>query len=717
MLSIRDLLTSSHQNGTVVTSTSSPPNTTYRQYQAADSKPNMLSSTTITNMSIEPNHHPSHGQSSALPSLMNHDESASAATMHMSRSMPHHQDLVREEITKHHSSSPNTMTHPVRVLTTTTVSYGGKEIPTTVASNTMNSVSIPNYMSTTLSTIPSSSSFRPISNESLDVHDSHQHQKASSPQPLSSFPSSSSSPPQQTPISTANPSTTTVLPEPSFVSTNTPSPNQNNISTSSKIFSNNNTSDESNGMIHAQRLPSIDSLMTTQPPPYTPHCTTTTVASRRRMSNHHTSSSDTTCQLPGLTPYLPSHATTNDFHHSQQVHVPQREYLDGYHYQPPPTTTLPSQQQHYHNSHYTHAPQSKSMYLPQYHEDPFMNSATVVQNTQNHLSHTERTFGPPQQLHQNHSRAVMHHPISQSQSSYYSDEHSPNSYHAHSPYYPPPYLPPPHHERSPPPYYGGMTSGNTSATLHPSPMHQSQMVHPQNVSRSSHPTVLATPKANLSNKPSSTKTTSPPQPYYNKPQREQPQKVAPTVAEDPNMDDGDEEDEEFDNTKKQQSTKSGNYRFRKGWTRDEHIRFLIGVHLFGRGNWKSISNVIQGKSPKQVQSHAQKYFLRQEQTTKTKRSIHDFNLNDLTNLLQDESFRQSVREDMSKKGRDLEDLINRFEESYNNKNDKAEEGDQDAVDSNTNESRNVGASSDMKSSGKIVNNLASQRIAGYKPYN
>ncbi len=56
-----------------------------------------------------------------------------------------------------------------------------------------------------------------------------------------------------------------------------------------------------------------------------------------------------------------------------------------------------------------------------------------------------------------------------------------------------------------------------------------------------------------------------------------------------------------------------------------------------------ITKVINGKSPKQVQSHAQKYFLRQQQETKTKRSIHDFNFSDLLELLQDDKYRAKVR--------------------------------------------------------------------------
>lgn len=48
---------------------------------------------------------------------------------------------------------------------------------------------------------------------------------------------------------------------------------------------------------------------------------------------------------------------------------------------------------------------------------------------------------------------------------------------------------------------------------------------------------------------------------------------------------------------------------RKGWTKEEHLKFLLGVYMHGKGNWKKVSQFIRGKTPKQVQSHAQKVFL------------------------------------------------------------------------------------------------------------
>ncbi|WCJ19785.1 Duplicated homeodomain-like superfamily protein [Euphorbia peplus] len=76
-------------------------------------------------------------------------------------------------------------------------------------------------------------------------------------------------------------------------------------------------------------------------------------------------------------------------------------------------------------------------------------------------------------------------------------------------------------------------------------------------------------------------------------------------------------------------SKNGDQERKKGvpWTEDEHRRFLLGLLKHGKGDWRNISrNFVVSKTPTQVASHAQKYFIRQQLSgVKDKRrpSIHD----------------------------------------------------------------------------------------------
>ncbi|KAF8397332.1 hypothetical protein HHK36_016245 [Tetracentron sinense] len=62
------------------------------------------------------------------------------------------------------------------------------------------------------------------------------------------------------------------------------------------------------------------------------------------------------------------------------------------------------------------------------------------------------------------------------------------------------------------------------------------------------------------------------------------------------------------------------------WTEEEHRQFLMGLKKYGKGDWRNIArNYVVSRTPTQVASHAQKYFIRQLSGGKDKRrsSIHD----------------------------------------------------------------------------------------------
>lgn len=92
-------------------------------------------------------------------------------------------------------------------------------------------------------------------------------------------------------------------------------------------------------------------------------------------------------------------------------------------------------------------------------------------------------------------------------------------------------------------------------------------------------------------------------------------------------------------------TRPSDHERKKGvpWTEDEHKLFLMGLKKYGKGDWRNISrNFVITRTPTQVASHAQKYFIRQLSGGKDKRraSIHDIttvNLNENTRTPSPES--------------------------------------------------------------------------------
>lgn len=75
---------------------------------------------------------------------------------------------------------------------------------------------------------------------------------------------------------------------------------------------------------------------------------------------------------------------------------------------------------------------------------------------------------------------------------------------------------------------------------------------------------------------------------------------------------------------------SGKSRERKRgvpWTEEEHKLFLIGLQKVGKGDWRGISrNFVKTRTPTQVASHAQKYFLRRNNHNRRRRRSSLFDI-------------------------------------------------------------------------------------------
>ncbi|RID51748.1 hypothetical protein BRARA_H02392 [Brassica rapa] len=86
------------------------------------------------------------------------------------------------------------------------------------------------------------------------------------------------------------------------------------------------------------------------------------------------------------------------------------------------------------------------------------------------------------------------------------------------------------------------------------------------------------------------------------------------------------------------SSSGGNRERKRGiaWTEEEHKRFLLGLQKVGKGDWKGISrNFVKSRTPTQVASHAQKYFLRRTNLNRRRRrsSLFDITTETVTGMV------------------------------------------------------------------------------------
>ncbi|KAI7736569.1 hypothetical protein M8C21_028048, partial [Ambrosia artemisiifolia] len=94
-----------------------------------------------------------------------------------------------------------------------------------------------------------------------------------------------------------------------------------------------------------------------------------------------------------------------------------------------------------------------------------------------------------------------------------------------------------------------------------------------------------------------------------------------------------------DDTVRHQSNGSRDRKRGVPWTEDEHKLFLQGLQKVGKGDWRGISrNFVKTRTPTQVASHAQKYFLRRTNLNRRRRrsSLFDITTDSVAATMQTE---------------------------------------------------------------------------------
>ncbi|XP_042457045.1 transcription factor MYBS3-like [Zingiber officinale] len=104
------------------------------------------------------------------------------------------------------------------------------------------------------------------------------------------------------------------------------------------------------------------------------------------------------------------------------------------------------------------------------------------------------------------------------------------------------------------------------------------------------------------------------------------------------------------------------------WTEEEHRMFLLGLQKLGKGDWRGISrSYVVSRTPTQVASHAQKYFIRKSNITRRKRRSSLFDM-EADEPLEPQAFSISQESDaQNSKPPPIPPILNEEDESMDSK--------------------------------------------------